>query len=403
MPTRYKRLSTKKVFVGRGDIKHTSSNVLITVYVHNTDKMYLNRARHLVYKALFRPNKELKKFINKDVNNKEVITYNRPLTLKEFLTLPDHYNQWYTDHIASYIEIQNLYLTNLNKQYVLLTKLVDIEMLAEEDKYKLFMDMCENINIFNHPDYDAYMAKVDYYYQSNFRRLKYLLAFNNVKFTKPFINELTTLVQSIYGKRVAFNIVNLKKMHLNSDIFTQAVSLKLKNRDNKLYRVLKSSLRKVKLPFEDRIAYKANKINKDEIFANKIRNNLISSMFHEDNAVDSLNNLLLNFFPSAENLMVNTIRRSSIKERSISLKNYILKSIKHLNVRGVRVEAKGRLTRRFTASRSVFKMKWKGGLKNVDSSFKGLSAIMLRGYAKSNVQYSFLSSKNRNGAFGVKG
>jgi hypothetical protein len=70
---------------------------------------------------------------------------------------------------------------------------------------------------------------------------------------------------------------------------------------------------------------------------------------------------------------------------------------------GVRVEAKGRLTRRFTASRSVFKMKWKGGLKNVDSSFKGLSATMLRGHVKSNTQYTLLNSKNRNGAFGVKG
>jgi hypothetical protein len=70
---------------------------------------------------------------------------------------------------------------------------------------------------------------------------------------------------------------------------------------------------------------------------------------------------------------------------------------------GVRVEAKGRLTRRFTAARSVFKVKWKGGLKNVDSSFKGLSAIMLRGDRKSNVEYSIVNSKNRNGAFGVKG
>ena len=77
--------------------------------------------------------------------------------------------------------------------------------------------------------------------------------------------------------------------------------------------------------------------------------------------------------------------------------------LKHIKIRGIRVEAKGRLTRRFTASRSVFKMKWKGGLKNVDSSFRGLSTIMLRGYVKSNAQYSFISSKNRNGAFGVKG
>jgi len=74
-----------------------------------------------------------------------------------------------------------------------------------------------------------------------------------------------------------------------------------------------------------------------------------------------------------------------------------------MKLRGIRVEAKGRLTRRFTAAKSVFKVKWKGGLKNVDSSFKGLPAIMLRGDRKSNVQYSMLSSKNRNGAFGVKG
>jgi hypothetical protein len=48
-------------------------------------------------------------------------------------------------------------------------------------------------------------------------------------------------------------------------------------------------------------------------------------------------------------------------------------------------------------------MKWLGGLKNVDSSFRGLSTIMLRGYHKSNVQYTIINSKNRNGAYGVKG
>jgi len=74
-----------------------------------------------------------------------------------------------------------------------------------------------------------------------------------------------------------------------------------------------------------------------------------------------------------------------------------------MNLRGIRVEAKGRLTRRRTASRSVFKLRLKGGLKNVDSSFRGLSVIMLRGIFKSNVQYSVINSKNSNGAFGVKG
>ena len=403
MATRYKRLSTKKIFVGKGELKHTSSKVIITFYVHNTEKIYLSKAVHLVHKALFKPIKPLKIYINKDINNKEIISYNRPFTLKEFLALPEHYDQWYTDHVAPYIDVKNLYLNNLNMQYNILTKMVNMKLISKEDKNKTLINLYQNIDSFNYPDYKTYMARAEYYYLSSLRRFRYLLGFNNVKFTKPFISELIRLVQNIYNKKVEFNIVNLKKMHLNSDIFTQAVALKLKNRDNKLYRVLKSSLRKVKLPSVNRITEKSNKANKDELFINRIRNDNISSMFSNDNGNDPLNNLLLDFFPSAENLKVNIVKITSIKQRSISLRNYVIKSLKHISMRGIRVEAKGRITRRFTASRSVFKMKWKGGFKNVDSSFKGLSAIMLRGHVKSNVQYSFMSSKNRNGAFGVKG
>ena len=50
---------------------------------------------------------------------------------------------------------------------------------------------------------------------------------------------------------------------------------------------------------------------------------------------------------------------------SVNLMNFVLNSLKHKNMAGVRLEAKGRLTRRFTASRSVFKIKWKGSLKNI--------------------------------------
>ena len=402
MPTRFKRLSTKRVFVGKGELKHTSSKVIITFYVHNTERMYLSRAIKLVFKSLYNPKRRLIKFITKDRNNKEIVSYNRPFTLEEYLALPDHYNKWYIDHVASYIEIKNLYLSNLLLQYRILTKLISIKAATQKDLTNIFIPLYENIHSFDYPSFASYMQKVRTSYLSGLTRFKYLLRFNNVKFTKSFMFELTRLVQGLYNKKVEFNIVNLKKMHLNSDIFTQAVSLKLRNRDNRLYRVLKSSLRKIKLPSVNRLSEKQNKFNKNEFLVNKIRNNNITSMF-KDNANDPLSNLLLDYFPSADNLKVNVVRRSSIKKRSTSLINYVLKSLKHVKMAGIRIEAKGRLTRRFTASRSVFKMKWKGGLKNVDSSFKGLSAIMLRGHVKSNVQYSTINSKNRNGAFGVKG
>jgi hypothetical protein len=72
-------------------------------------------------------------------------------------------------------------------------------------------------------------------------------------------------------------------------------------------------------------------------------------------------------------------------------------------MRGVRLIVKGRLTKRYRADRAVYKLKWKGGLKNIDSSFKGLSTVMFRGYLDSNVEKTRLASKRRIGSFAVKG
>jgi hypothetical protein len=93
MPTRFKRLSTKRVFVGKGELKHTSSKVIITFYVHNTEKIYLTRAAKLIYNSLYNPKSRIKKFITEDKSNKEITSYNRSFTLEEYLALPDHYNK----------------------------------------------------------------------------------------------------------------------------------------------------------------------------------------------------------------------------------------------------------------------------------------------------------------------
>jgi hypothetical protein len=94
-----------------------------------------------------------------------------------------------------------------------------------------------------------------------------------------------------------------------------------------------------------------------------------------------------------------------MKAKNIS----VLNLIKYKWVTGVRLEAAGRLTRRYTASRSVFKFRYKGNLKNIDyslktdSSQKNLSTVMLRNHVKPNSQYTFVKSKRRIGAFGIKG
>lgn len=358
MANRFKRLTTKRIYIGKGDLKHTSSKTIITFYVYNTQKMFLSRAHFLTKKALFYPKKGLVRYKNEDINKNIIITYNRPLNLKEFLALPEHFYDLYLNLIALTVDINNLGLSNLDLQRNILIKMVNLSLITEDEKNETLINLYNNIFFINTNTTTGFYTLIEdlqRYYLRTFRKYKYLLGFHKMKFSKPFISRLTTLVQNIYNKKVEFNIVNLKKMHFNSDIYTQAVALKLRSRENSLYRVLKSSLRKVKLPEINRVSEKIHYINKDKLLVNLIRNDNVSSMFSADNPKsDQLNNLILKFYPTSDNLYV---ENKGFKGRNVSLRTYVLKSLKHLKLRGIRVEAKGRITRRFTASRSVFKMK----------------------------------------------
>ena len=86
-----------------------------------------------------------------------------------------------------------------------------------------------------------------------------------------------------------------------------------------------------------------------------------------------------------------------------SLQKVVLQNIKYKHITGFRLEASGRLTRRYTASRSQHKVRYKGNLVNVYSSIKGYPSSILRGNFKPNLQYTKLNSKSRIGSFGVKG
>ena len=93
----------------------------------------------------------------------------------------------------------------------------------------------------------------------------------------------------------------------------------------------------------------------------------------------------------------------------------VLNSLKYKWVTGIWLQGKGRLTRRFTASRSLFKLKYKGNLRNMNNSKeigyskdadflkRTPSTVMLRGQIIPNIQYTYTRSKRRIGAFGVKG
>lgn len=185
-----------------------------------------------------------------------------------------------------------------------------------------------------------------------FNSLK-LLNFNKSKFNSLNLNlrnlGLISLIEKLYYKKVEINLVELRSIHLNSDVFSSAVALKLRDRKNKAVRVLrKAILQMVRIP------------------------DLHTLITFDDN-IEAMN------------------------------KNNIINTIKQQVVSGVRFEASGRLTRRLTAMRAVFKYRYAGSLKNIRSSFNNKPSTMLRGYVKSNTQYTLINSKTRNGTFGLKG
>jgi len=335
-----RRLSINKIFVSKADIKHTNSKIIITIFIYNRQKkFYLNK--------LNKVNTLLQ------LNNTELFNKIK-------------------------LEGESI-IKQVSKEKKLLDGLIEL------GGYDIFNDYEEKIfEDFIKKSLEKEMLKVFY---------DNLLYFSKSKFENTSLLKLNDLIYQFYKKKVEFNIVNLEYIHLNSDILSESIVIKLRKRSNRLLQVLKTSLNMVKLPLLNKLSVSnnLNKIkygktlslnNNQNLFAllqilNKIKNN------------DEFDQVLQTIFPYIS------------KEEDIQ--KVILNCIKDKSINGVRIEAAGRLTRRLIAARSVFKLKYKGSLKNIDSSYKGLSSVILRGHVKSNIQYTNINSKTRNGSFGIKG
>jgi ribosomal protein S3 len=275
---------------------------------------------------------------------------------------------------------------------------------------------------------------------------KYII--NQYKFGK-FLPGLKLLVSKIYSKKVELNLVNLKYSHLNSDIYTDTIVSKLKKKVG-LLKVLRRSLNLARTPYKffsvnnaanlnnlhsldifKSLAVKPLNIkqsrvlddNKDisqagnimtndklDVILNKLYPNSLAPNFNLKSFITLASENSLNKADTLDN--VSAMSTDTLNQRKVGMaaKNIkILNQIRYKWVTGVRLEAAGRLTRRFTASRSVFKFRYKGNLKNIDYSLKtdvsknNISTIMLRNSVQPNLQYSFAKSKRRIGAFGIKG
>lgn len=227
------------------------------------------------------------------------------------------------------------------------------------------------------------------------RKYKLRLSLNKYKFEEKLLYKLKNFIIKFFNKKVEFNIVNIRSVIFHSDFFTKIVTSKISKKKAKIIAIMDTILNKVVLPKVNRIIEKSLEKKKLNFIENKYKYLNISFVLKNNNLSELLNKLYYNIILDYNN---NNLNKDYFKIYEI-----IFNSINYKNIGGIRLEAKGRLTKRYRADRAVFKVRWKGGLKNIDSSYKGLSSVNMRGYLKPNIDYSIFTSKRRVGAFAVKG
>jgi len=175
---------------------------------------------------------------------------------------------------------------------------------------------------------------------NNYKKLFINLMINKLKFHKNWLYLLSSHITNIYNKKIEFNIINIKNYRYNSDILTEILGLKIKNRKTNIMNLYRTILIKT-------------------IFYKKINNS---------------NSKLLNF---------------------------LFENISYKNLKGLSLLSKGRLTKRYKAARSIKLRNLIGGLTN--TNYYNYNKTLYRNTINSNIEYTKHVNKRRIGAFAIKG
>lgn len=397
-------VSLNKIYASKAEIKHTNTKAILTVYTFNREKISLYKKIKKLKKSFYFVFDKIISFSERVILSGVPIRVDKDGKVLSNLYLPFRLRgvlPWIT---KSHVNIwRKIIIASLYKELILLRK------------YKLRLDL------------------------------------NKYKFEEKLLYRLNNLIMKYYNKKVEFNIVNMRSFLLNSDILTKILALKLKNRNARVMKIMDVILNKANLPKINRVQEKASLIKSVDLnlLENKFKNLNLSFILNDasyaerNNLSELLNKLYYNVLlvsqkgvwalrspkgeqPSfhsksggsptkfiqkgagAASLGGNAKAQPKVSsfakaKKYAKIYQIIFNSINYKNMGGLRLEIKGRLTKRYRADRSLFKVKWKGGLKNLDSSYKGLSSVNMRGYAKPNVEYSIFTTKRRIGAFAVKG
>jgi hypothetical protein len=359
----------KRIFVSVPEVKSSLNYNNIFIYVFNKERIIFNKKITKLQKIHYNNklsnwtlSNDFSNFYNVKFSDNKLSNFNIFIPIKIYInTFIKSFNSKVNMEIIKILHTK-LYTELFNER--IKDKISNFILYKRNMKDNLVKD---NKNIYN---FDEKLTeiheimKIKYYILFFYKRYITKIYFNRLKFNYINLFSLSKIFYKIYNKRTNINIINLKYLHLDNSLFINAIVRKLKRRKSKILKVLRKALILPKIPEIDSMFLLRKK--------------------------DVIQDIMCDF--------INFDKYINIKD----IYNTIFKSLKNTHVIGMRIEGKGRLTKRFTASRATYKKSYKGSLKNMYSSSKGLSAVMSRGF-RSNLNFVNLNSHYRNGSYGIKG
>lgn len=371
-----RRKFLRRIFISNVEIKHTNNKAKITLYTINREKKILKEKYMNIYKNLsFKLFKNYIHSYNKHINN--IYWFMNDTKTNDNL-------------LAKTLKIWN--------EYIFISNLIRKKDYLNH-KWNSLQIFLKLNNLLLRKTLSFLIKKESKYYIRLLRRYNILYSLNQFKFNKLILlPKLSNLLSKIIGKKVEYNIINLKSISYNTDLFTKILALKIKKIKQGHVRRMLAVLNKAYLPTANTLQERT----RAEIWGNfdKYQNKYkdLKVLSHLDSVYDG------------SNTKVTGTKKGNISElftriynNADNIHNLIYNSIDYKNMRGIKIEVNGRLTKRYRADRSIFSLKRKGGLKNIASSYIGLSSVLFRGNTHSNLSYSWAKSKRRVGAFAVKG
>lgn len=337
----------RKIYVSNPDIKYTNNKAIITLFTLNREKNYL-------LKKYIKTNKKIQSYL---MQRYLFLYKNNIMNLYNILCASHNYKN---KHISYFL------LKNKNKFIQYKLKYLSKFLLLKNLYLKRVWSQIIKTFIKRHLIF--------------LRKYELLYSLNQLKFNKlTLLNKLSLLLNKILGKKIEYNIINLKSIIFNSDLFTQAITLKFQKRKSFNYKKnILSILGRVNFPYFKDVVGSAYNESTNYIL-NKYKDGKILSYINNHQNLDNF---------------INKIHNATNK----NIHKEIFNSIQYKNIEGIRIETNGRLTKRYRADRAVHYRKWKGGLQKTS-----LNSTLFRGNVNPNISYSIVNNTRRVGSFAIRG